>query len=833
MERNKKSMANVYMSVSGEDTIPQLSSGDCSISDTLTVGGAAVFNGSITMNGTTTVINSTDVEITDRVLVVAKGNTADTIDSGLVLEYKEAGTTKHAGIMRDHTDQTMKVFKTSQSLAGATINTADGTFALAPFMASGLETTGLLTVGKRTFSQWSALSPTRGAIVYDTTYGPRLKVGDGTAWQSVMMYPTENVESTAYSGLLANNSNIKRRVIMGCDSGGNPRIDLQAGLTGDKASSVYIDFTVTDNADNDFRIQTDGTTLTLSSSTGSKVFAVTTPMTSVAQTLNGLLTMNERVLLYNRTTTQRDALSTPLAGQLLYNSTTGRVNYRDASAWQEVVYIGGSPTFAALTTTGLTTAGERIGIYSQTTTQRDALGSPLAGQILYNSTTGRLNYRNGSAWQEIPRVNDSSANFAILSVGNSAATGGFQVEAWDGAGCNSNTGNRRNILSIDTGGNPHLEMHAGKTSVNGKAGAIYLDLAMSDDADYDHRFYIASGYANTLNLQQIVGGSIFAIQHNVTIGQTLTVAQTAAVTGNLTVGASKLVVTAASGNTTVAGTLTVAGAVTANAGFTTTGTAAVSIASDATTSSVYIGNNAGKTIMIGDNTTSTPVTIIGSTVNVATNKLCSAANFGYSTIPASSITTTIGTLLGASLTSIQGGSSGIVLNSAVGVVLPVLTTAARNALFSPTAGTTLYNSTLGSIDYYNGSAWQSALVVSNSGFTSTVPYPFGGTVNSRVNYQKVGNVCSVSIEGANGVTNINTEIQFGTALPAGYRPYKLHEYPIWVMDFNDGGNQMGNLTIDTSGVIRIYKSKSGVFSNTSSAVSFPTFEFSYPITSAV
>ena len=38
---------------------------------------------------------------------------------------------------------------------------------------------------------------------------------------------------------------------------------------------------------------------------------------------------------------------------------------------------------------------------SYTTTQRDALSSPQAGWIIYNSTTNSLNQYNGSAWTEV------------------------------------------------------------------------------------------------------------------------------------------------------------------------------------------------------------------------------------------------------------------------------------------------------------------------------------------------------------------------------------------------------------------------------------------------
>ena len=36
-----------------------------------------------------------------------------------------------------------------------------------------------------------------------------------------------------------------------------------------------------------------------------------------------------------------------------------------------------------------------------TTTQRDAISSPAEGLIIYNTTTHKLNFYNGSAWEQV------------------------------------------------------------------------------------------------------------------------------------------------------------------------------------------------------------------------------------------------------------------------------------------------------------------------------------------------------------------------------------------------------------------------------------------------
>ncbi len=61
--------------------------------------------------------------------------------------------------------------------------------------------------------------------------------------------------------------------------------------------------------------------------------------------------------------------------------------------------IAGDPDVSAVLDAASTTKGflpPRM-----TTTQRDAISSPAAGLIIYNTTTGKLNLRNASAWREV------------------------------------------------------------------------------------------------------------------------------------------------------------------------------------------------------------------------------------------------------------------------------------------------------------------------------------------------------------------------------------------------------------------------------------------------
>lgn len=74
--------------------------------------------------------------------------------------------------------------------------------------------------------------------------------------------------------------------------------------------------------------------------------------------------------------------------------------------------IGGTGSFAQKVVLGATTAdaSAKLEIVSTTqglllprmnTTQRDAIGSPAAGLLIYNTTTGKINVRGASAWETV------------------------------------------------------------------------------------------------------------------------------------------------------------------------------------------------------------------------------------------------------------------------------------------------------------------------------------------------------------------------------------------------------------------------------------------------
>ena len=83
--------------------------------------GIVTIAGNLTVSGTTTIVNSTTIEVGDSMLKLAKGNdSSDAADFGIYGLYTSGGA-KYAGIYRDATDSTFKLFKDLTAEPGATV----------------------------------------------------------------------------------------------------------------------------------------------------------------------------------------------------------------------------------------------------------------------------------------------------------------------------------------------------------------------------------------------------------------------------------------------------------------------------------------------------------------------------------------------------------------------------------------------------------------------------------------------------------------------------------------------------------------------------------------
>jgi hypothetical protein len=93
--------------------------GDVTIETNLTI------DGDLTVTGTTTTVNATDLVVSDPLIYLGEGNSGNLADLGFVANFND-GTYQHAGLVRDSSAGTWKLFKGVTDEPTTTVNFAQG-----------------------------------------------------------------------------------------------------------------------------------------------------------------------------------------------------------------------------------------------------------------------------------------------------------------------------------------------------------------------------------------------------------------------------------------------------------------------------------------------------------------------------------------------------------------------------------------------------------------------------------------------------------------------------------------------------------------------------------
>jgi len=83
--------------------------------------GALTISGNLTVNGTTTSINSTNYTVDDPMIYIGEGNQSNTLDLGIVAAFNN-GTYQHSGLVRDASESVWKLFSGVAAEPGTTID---------------------------------------------------------------------------------------------------------------------------------------------------------------------------------------------------------------------------------------------------------------------------------------------------------------------------------------------------------------------------------------------------------------------------------------------------------------------------------------------------------------------------------------------------------------------------------------------------------------------------------------------------------------------------------------------------------------------------------------
>jgi hypothetical protein len=150
------------------------------LTGSLDVEGTLTIDGDLVVNGTTTTVNATDLVVTDPLIYIGEGNSANLVDIGLVGNYND-GTYQHTGLVRDASAGTWKLFKGVTDEPTTTVNFTQGSL-------DDIQVAGL------TASSVTATSATIGGVAFT-------EKADKTA--------VINTMSGAHTAVLADVNNIR------------------------------------------------------------------------------------------------------------------------------------------------------------------------------------------------------------------------------------------------------------------------------------------------------------------------------------------------------------------------------------------------------------------------------------------------------------------------------------------------------------------------------------------------------------------------------------------------------------------------------------------------
>ena len=113
------------------------------------VGGNLTITADLTVNGTTTTVDTDTLRVEDPLIELARLNTsADSVDIGFYGKYHPSGTTLYSGLFRDAGDDKYKLFKDLQTEPTTTVNTSGTGYARADLVVSTLEFDSLKDLGE-------------------------------------------------------------------------------------------------------------------------------------------------------------------------------------------------------------------------------------------------------------------------------------------------------------------------------------------------------------------------------------------------------------------------------------------------------------------------------------------------------------------------------------------------------------------------------------------------------------------------------------------------------------------------------------------------------------
>jgi hypothetical protein len=312
-----------------------------------TLDGDLIVDGDFTVNGTNFAASATSITIEDNMVQLAHGNSANTVDLGLVVGYTESSTAKHSGIVRDVSADKWKLFKGVTTEPATTVDFTQGS--LDDLEVAGL-TASSLTVGDVSNTEFGYLNGVTSAI--QTQLDAKLETSTAASTYAPIASPTftgtvsgitksmvglGDVENTALS-TWAGSSSITTLGTVATGTWSADTIAINKGGTGATTAAAAANALLPSQASNSGKYLTTDGDGTLSWGTVSGYSAPTLGSTSIASgstvtTVDGL-TLDDATL----TGTLTAGGGTGTNGQVLTSTGTG-VQWAAASGGADEVMV--------------------------------------------------------------------------------------------------------------------------------------------------------------------------------------------------------------------------------------------------------------------------------------------------------------------------------------------------------------------------------------------------------------------------------------------------------------------------------------------------------------
>lgn len=158
-----------------------------------------VATGNLSVTGTLTTIDTTNLVVQDPLIKLANGNvTSDALDIGFFGVYDPSGTDLYAGLFRDATDGKFKLFKDTESAPTTTVDTGGTGYAVATLVAA-LESSSVTITGG-TITGITDLTVADGGTGASSFTDNGIIYGNGASALSVTAAGTEGQVLQAGSG---------------------------------------------------------------------------------------------------------------------------------------------------------------------------------------------------------------------------------------------------------------------------------------------------------------------------------------------------------------------------------------------------------------------------------------------------------------------------------------------------------------------------------------------------------------------------------------------------------------------------------------------------------